>query len=182
MLDEGQFGQALILTPFNYQHGYIYGSELTATYTGERLKAYGNFSVSRAMGENIVSGQFNFSPDELAYISNHYVHLDHDQTYTASGGASYEVQKGTTVGLDSIFGSGLRDGFANTSHLPGYVTFNASIEQKLNLFPKDETSVRLTIINVLDSAYELRDGTGIGVGAPQWGARRGIFATLAQKF
>jgi outer membrane receptor protein involved in Fe transport len=29
LLDEGQFGPALILAPFNYEHGTIYGSELT---------------------------------------------------------------------------------------------------------------------------------------------------------
>jgi len=32
----------IILTPFNYQKGLIYGSELTASYTGTQLKAYGN--------------------------------------------------------------------------------------------------------------------------------------------
>jgi outer membrane receptor protein involved in Fe transport len=183
LLDEGQFGQALILTPFNYEHGYIYGSELTATYTGDRLKAYGNFALSRAMGENVVSSQFNFSdPAELAYISDHYVHLDHDQTITASAGATYEVLSGTTLGLDGNFGSGLRRGFANTEHLPAYATFNASIEQKLDLFPHDESAVRLSVVNLFDTAYELRDGTGIGVGAPQWGARRGYFMSLIQKF
>lgn len=182
LLDEGQFGQALILTPFNYQRGHIYGSELTVTYTGDKFKAYSNFAVSRAMGENIVSGQFNFSPDELAYISNHFVHLDHDQTFTASAGATYDVLKDTTLGIDSIFGSGLRKGFANTESLPTYVTFNASVEQKLDLFPQDKTAIRFSVINLLDTTYELRDGTGIGVGAPQWGARRGYFAALVQDF
>jgi len=183
LLDEGQFGPALILTPFNYEHGYIYGSELTATYTGDRLKAYGNLAFSRAMGENIVSSQFDFSdPAELAYISNHYVHLDHDQTYTASAGATYDMLHNTTLGIDGHFGSGLRDGFANTSHLPAYATFDVSVEQKLNLIPHNETSLRLSIVNIADSTYELRSGTGIGVGAPQWGARRGIFVALVQKF
>lgn len=183
LLDEGQFGPALILSPFNYANGYIYGSELSATYTGEQLKAYGNLAFSRAMGENIVSGQFLFTnPAEFSYISNHYVHLDHDQTLTGSAGASYDVLKNTTVGIDSRFGSGLRNGFANTSHLPAYITFDANIEEKLDLFPHDQTSVRLSIINVMDRAYELRDGSGIGVGAPQWGARRGFFVALEQKF
>jgi len=180
LLDEGQFGAAPILTPFNYARGYIYGSELTATYTGDRLKAYGNFAFSRAMGEDVVSAQFNFDPTELSYINNHYVHLDHDQTFTASAGASYDVLNDTTIGLDGHFGSGLRDGFANTSHLPAYVTFDGSVEQKLDA--KGNTAVRLSIVNIFDTAYELRNGTGIGVGAPQWGARRGVFAELAQKF
>jgi outer membrane receptor protein involved in Fe transport len=182
LLDEGQFGAALILTPFNYERGYIYGDEVTATYTGEKLKAYGNFAFSRAMGENIISAQFNFDPDELAYISDHYVHLDHDQTYTMSAGATYDVLKNTSLGLDSHAGSGLRDGFANTDHLPFYATLDASLEQRLDLIPHDQTSLRLSVINLFDTPYELRDGTGIGVGAPQWGERRGIFVTVAQKF
>ncbi|HUY68906.1 MAG TPA: TonB-dependent receptor [Alphaproteobacteria bacterium] len=182
LLDEGQFGAALILTPFNYERGTIYGDEITATYTGEKLKAYGNFAYSRAVGENIISAQFNFDPGELAYISDHYVHLDHDQTYTMSGGISYDILKDTSLGLDSHAGSGLRDGFANEDHLPFYATLDASVEQRLNLLPHDQTTLRLSVINVFDTPYELRDGTGIGVGAPQWGARRGVFITVAQKF
>ena len=182
MLDEGQFGTALILTPFNYEHGYIYGDEVTATYTGDKLKGYGNFAFSRAMGEDVSSAQFNFSPAELAYISNNYVHLDHDQTYTLSGGVTYDVLENTTLGSDMHAGSGLRDGFANTSHLPPYATLDLSAEQKLDLMPHDQTAIRLSVTNIMNSAYELRNGTGIGVGAPQWGARRGVFLALVQKF
>ena len=104
------------------------------------------------------------------------------QTYTLSGGMSYEVHDGTTLGVDTTAGSGLRDGFANTSHLAPYATMDLSIEQKLDLIPKDETAVRLSITNIFNSEYELRDGTGIGVGAPQYGARRGVFAAIIQKF
>ena len=182
LLDEGQFGQALILTPFNYETGRIYGSELTATYTGDKLKAYANFAASRAVGKNIISGQYNFGAAELAYINNHPVHLDHDQSYTASAGASYAVRRDTTLGLDGNYGSGLRKGFANTEHLPAYVTFNASVEQKLDLLPHNKTVARLSVVNLLDHVYALRDGSGIGVGAPQFGSRRGFFVGLSQEF
>lgn len=30
--------------------------------------------------------------------------------------------------------------------------------------------------------YQIRDGSGIGVFAPQFGPRRGFFASLSQKF
>lgn len=182
LLDEGQFGQALILTPFNYEHGYIYGAEFTAAYDREAFHAYGNLAFSRAMGENIVSSQYNFGADELAYISSHYVHLDHDQTFTGSGGANYDIRKGTNAGIETHYGSGLRSGFANTGHLPAYITFDLSVTQTLDLLPRRETSLRFSVVNVLDRAYELRDGSGIGVGAPQWGARRGFFAAIEQKF
>ena len=36
-LDEGQFGQALIFSPFNYAKGEIYGAELTAGLPEKRL-------------------------------------------------------------------------------------------------------------------------------------------------
>ena len=42
--------------------------------------------------------------------------------------------------------------------------------------------LRLTIVNVLDRIYEVRDGTGIGVGAPQFGARRAFYAGITKRF
>ncbi len=89
LLDEGQFGSALIYTPFNYEYGRVYGLELTANYRHRNLSAYLNVALSRAMGKNVTSAQFNFDPDELAYISNHWVNLDHDQRVTISFGSAY---------------------------------------------------------------------------------------------
>jgi outer membrane receptor protein involved in Fe transport len=40
------------------------------------------------VGKDIVSAQFNFLPEELAFISQDFIHLDHDQTWTASAGAA----------------------------------------------------------------------------------------------
>jgi outer membrane receptor protein involved in Fe transport len=36
-------------------------------------------------------------------------------------------------------------------------------------------------VNVFDTIYVIRDGTGIGVFAPQYGPRRGYFVGLSQK-
>ncbi len=183
LLDEGQFGQALVFTPFNYAQGKVYGIEATAAYETKKLKAYANFAASRAMGRDIVSAQFNFTdPAELAYIQNHWVHLDHDQTYTASAGVSYQVLQDTGVSLDATFGSGLRQDFANMDSLAPYAVFDGSITQDLHLFEHDKTSVRFVVANILNSAYELRSGSGIGVGQPQWGMRRGFFAGISQAF
>jgi hypothetical protein len=38
------------------------------------------------------------------------------------------------------------------------------------------------VLNIFDKSYELRDGTGVGVGAPQWGVRRTFFTALALSF
>ena len=42
LIDEGQFGAPIILTPFNYRYGKQYGAELTANYTTRDLTAYLN--------------------------------------------------------------------------------------------------------------------------------------------
>jgi outer membrane receptor protein involved in Fe transport len=67
LIDEGQFGAPIILTPFNYQHGRQYGGELTVNYTQGAFSAYTNLSYERAVGRNIISSQFQFNPDDLAY-------------------------------------------------------------------------------------------------------------------
>ena len=41
-------------------------------------------------------------------------------------------------------------------------------------------TARLDVINALDRKYEIRDGTGVGVGAPQFGPRRGFFVGLSK--
>jgi outer membrane receptor protein involved in Fe transport len=177
LIDEGQFGPALIFTPFNYKTGTIYGVELTSNYKRGNFSAYGNFAYSVAMGRDIESAQFNFSPDELAYIATHDVHLDHDQTYTGSLGVSYKIAD-TLLSTDTLVGSGLRRGFANTQSQAAYATTNIGIVQDL----KYGLSARFDLLNLLDQKYEIRDGTGIGVGAPQFGIRRAFFAGLTEKF
>jgi outer membrane receptor protein involved in Fe transport len=42
--------------------------------------------------------------------------------------------------------------------------------------------VRFDVINLLDSIYLIRHGSGIGVFAPQYGRRRGYFAGISKKF
>lgn len=97
LLDEGQFGSALIFSPFNYAQGKVRGVELTANYEHDNLSAYFNLSSSRAEGKDVVTGQYNFDQDELDYIATHWVHLDHDQRLASTGGVSYDWN-GTRVG------------------------------------------------------------------------------------
>jgi outer membrane receptor protein involved in Fe transport len=174
LLDEGQFGQALIFSPFNYQHGRIEGVELAANYTQGGFSAYANLALSRATARKIVSGEFQFGPDELAYLAAHDVHLDHDQTVTASTGGSWRFGH-TVIYTDLLYGSGLRRGFANTGHLPAYHPLNLGVQHTIKLAGSRELHLRLDVVNVFDEVYELRDGSGIGVGAPQFGQRRGLY-------
>jgi hypothetical protein len=182
LIDEGQFGSALIFSPFNYEKGNQYGVELTANYTCGGFSAYANFGFERGTGRKINSGQFLFSPDELAFISNHWVFLDHDQRYTVSAGASY-TYKNTTVYADLLYGSGLRQGFANTDELPGYYPLNLGFTHLFHLPEKyGSLEFRFDVTNVFDQSYQLRSGTGIGVFAPQFGPRRGFFGGIKWVF
>ncbi|MET3447217.1 TonB-dependent receptor [Ralstonia pickettii] len=179
--DEGQFGNALLYSAFNYERGRIYGLEGSANYRNGNFGAYLNLAVSRAQGKGIETGQFNFDADELAYINNHWVNLDHDQRLTASAGVSYRYA-GTTYTSDVLFGTGLRNGFANTEHLPAYWQMNVGAARDFNLPTLGKFKTRLTVLNIFDRSYQLRDGTGIGVGAPQFAPRRTFLLSVSKPF
>ena len=185
LIDEGQFGAALILSPFNYERGYAKGLELSAIYTGKQWTSYANVAYQKAQGTHIVSGQALFAPDRLAYIASHYIYLDHDQTYTVSGGASYQFDS-NRVSVDALFGSGLRrtgaDNVPNGQALPHYAVVNTAYMRTWSSSAIGEIEGRLGVLNLFDKSYQLRDGTGVGVGAPQWGARRTLFGAISVSF
>jgi len=180
--DEGQFGNALIYSAFNFERGKIFGIEFSGSYKDDRLSAYANLSFTSAKGKGIETGQFNFDADELAYIQSNWVHLDHEQKIAASAGVSYRFGDSTTVGGDVLYGSGLRRGFANTEHLPGYVQVNASVARTFRVDGFGKFDVRVSALNLFDRSYELRDGSGIGVGAPQFAPRRTLYVALSKPF
>ncbi|CAJ0873940.1 hypothetical protein R20233_02005 [Ralstonia sp. LMG 32965] len=179
--DEGQFGNALLYSAFNYERGRIYGLEGSANYRNGNFGAYLNLAVSRAQGKGIETGQFNFGADELAYINNHWVNLDHDQRLTASAGVSYRYS-GTTYTSDVLFGTGLRNGFVNSDHLPAYWQMNVGAARDFNVPTLGKFKTRLTVLNIFDRSYQLRDGTGIGVGAPQFAPRRTFLLSVSKPF
>ena len=178
LIDEGQFGPALIFETFNYNKGRVWGVEFTSSYTHESFYAYNNFAYSVAQGTQVVSGQFNFTPAELSYINSHYVFLDHDQTFTNSAGATY-TWHGFGFSIDGIYGSGLRSGFANTGNLPFYVQVDVGITKRVPIPNNGGTlEFRTAIINLADRTYLVRNGTGIGVFADQYGPRRALYGGI----
>jgi outer membrane receptor protein involved in Fe transport len=187
MIDDGQFGQAVVLTQFNWAQGYSEGGEFKLKYTNGNFYAYGNFAynISRAIGP--VSNQYLFDADEFAYLSTHYHYTDDMQRMTGSAGISYRFPYETTVSADMIYGSGLRagelpDAIPNSLHTTPYAVFNTGISHDLHWSPDAKPlTVRFDVVNLFDQVYELRDGSGIGVFAPQYGARRGYYMGLSQK-
>jgi outer membrane receptor protein involved in Fe transport len=177
LIDEGQFGFVPIFVPFNYQHGRIWGSEFSATYEWENLMVRGNFTYSVGQGNNIVSGQFNFSPEEVAFIKNHYILLDHTQQYTASGGITYKWRS-FLFSMDGLYGSGLRSGFANTDELGENFQIDLAAEKGWQVPNIGEVKTRVVLINVTDNINELRDGSGIGIFQPGFGQRRTVYGGI----
>ena len=103
------------------------------------------------------------------------------QLMTGSAGASYRWN-GNLFTTDMIYGSGLRSGFANMDSNPPYVVVNAGVSREFQWSPDVKpVTLRFDVVNLFDKIYELRNGTGIGVFAPQFGARRGFYAGISQK-
>jgi outer membrane receptor protein involved in Fe transport len=181
LLDDGQFGAAYVLNGFNYDRGENIGLELKSTYTNGNFRAWGNVAWAKQVATNVVSNQFLFAQDEINYLATHYIYTDHAQVLTGSAGASY-LWNGTRFSASMIYGSGLRSGFANTDHLPSYTQVNVGVSHDFDIVaPNKPTTVRFDVVNLFDKIYEIRDGSGIGVFAPQFGPRRGFFVGISQK-
>ena len=169
-LDTGQFGVVPIFAPFNYDHGTIWGSESAVSYHDGKLSAYANVTIGRNLQKGVVTGQFNFDPDELAFINAHPIVLDHQPLYGASAGASYKWQAFTFV-FDGIYSSGLRGGFADLEQLPTVVQLNAGIQRDFKIPGVGTISNRLTVLNLLDRVNLIRPSEGIGIFQSSYGPR-----------
>lgn len=182
--DEGQFGTALVYSTFNYDIGRVKGLEFTANYQNGPLSAYFNMALSKAMGKDVITSQYNFGPEELAYIADNYIFLDHNQTLSSSGGINYAIGDNTKIGANYLFGSGLRKQGAvpNGASVPDYFQLNLNVSHDFTFDHFGKLHTQLALINALDRTYELRDGTGVGVGAPQYGPRRGLYLSLQKDF
>jgi len=192
-LDEGLFGQTLIPSAFNYSRGEVYGVEFSASYDRGGLSSYANVAVSRGRGKQLSSSQFLFGTEDLLYAQSHWIALDHDQEVTGSFGVSYHwdwTDRRLGIFVDSLYGSGLRrdqllaDGrvVPNGGTVPSAYTINCGIEEAFRVGSKQWLKVRLDLVNLTDNIYEIRDGSGVGVNAAQYGMRRGVFGSLSYAF
>jgi hypothetical protein len=187
LIDDGQFGAAPILSAFNYAEGQICGVELSQNYTQGGFSAYANLAVEEGLGEKVNSAQsVLFDSDDYNYINDHYIYLDHSQTFTGSAGLSYQVtQTETAPYLEMICGSGLRtdtDTVPNGASVPAYDSINIGFRQGFKWANLPNLSARFDVINVGDQIYQIRDGSGVGVFAPQYGQRRSFYAGVTYSF
>ncbi len=196
-LDDGLFGQTLVLSAFNYDKGKVYGVEFTGSYNHGGFSSYANVAWSQAYGKDWSSAQFLFAPNDAAYVQNHWIFLDHDQRVTGSFGVSYTWNESqhysTRVYADALYGSGLRqdgggaddaagDPIPNGASVPQYYSINLGAAQSFKL-PSNRTLIaRIDVVNLTDNIYQLRSGSGVGVNAAQYGERLGFFGSLSLTF
>jgi outer membrane receptor protein involved in Fe transport len=187
MIDDGQFGQAVVLTQFNWARGYSEGAEFKLKYNNGNFNAYANFSYNITRAIDPESNQYVLDAATYTYLLTNWHYTDDMQRMTGSAGASYRWQD-TLFTTDLIYGSGLRagdlsDGVApNSLHTTPYAVVNAGMAHDFKWSPDAKPlTVRFDIVNLFDQIYELRNGTGIGVFAPQYGARRGFYVGVSQK-
>jgi outer membrane receptor protein involved in Fe transport len=190
LLDNGTFGQALVLSGFNYAKGINEGIEFSSKFNSGNFQAYGNLSIGQEKATQVVSNQYlfdNVTPladlgglTELQYIATHWIYTDHNQFVTGSAGLSY-LWQGTRFSADMIYGSGLRTGDANIGSESPYAQFNTGLSHEFAMADGKPVTVRFDVVNVLDTIYQIRSGSGIGVFAPQYGPRRGYFVGISKK-
>ena len=187
LLDDGQFGAAVVLTQFNYARGYSEGGEAKARYVNGDFRAYANFSFNITRAIDVDSNQYLFDQATYNYLLTNWHYTDDMQMMTGSAGASYRWY-GNLFSTSVIYGSGQRtgdlsDGVApNSLSTPPYVVVNAGVSREIRWSADSKPmTLRFDIVNLLDKPYVICDGSGIGVFAPQFGARRGFYVGVSQK-
>lgn len=181
-LDLAQFGNTLVFAPLNYRKAEGWGADFSATYERENLSSYFNFSYAVLKAKDISAGQFLADdPEELAYVANHWIILDDSQEFTISYGTSY-LWRGFEFSVDGIWGSGYRAGFANLMNLTPTWQVNLGVTRSFTLPRIGRVRARASLMNLFDNIYQIRNGTGIGVFAPQYGPRRAVYFGLRVPF
>ena len=184
-VDFGQFGAPIITIPFNYRIVANRGVELTTSYERGPFSYYGNLAIAQQQAKGIVSAQFNFSPDDLAYIDSHSIVTDHSQLMTASSGLSY-TWNGTRFSVDLLAGTGTRttrpNGPPNGGSLPSYSQTNLGVSHSFDSPGFGAFKLRFDVINLFDEIYLLRSSTSLGAFSPAYAPRRTFYAGLTKEF
>ncbi len=169
-LDTGQFGVVPIFAPFNYDHGYIWGSEIAFGYKQEHFSLYTNVTIGRNRQIGVDTGQFNFDPDELEYIETHHIPLDHQPLVGIASGATYDWRQ-YSFGVDTIYSSGLVGGFADQEQLPPVFQVNVNAQRSFQVPGLGRITDRFILLNIFDRINLIRPAEGIGIFQSAYGPR-----------
>ncbi len=197
-LDDGLFGQTLILSAFNYAKGRVYGVEFTGSYNNGGFSTYANLAWSRRYGKDWNSAQFLFDPDGPTPTGLRPEPLDLSGPRPARDRLvrrGLHLERIGAMQHARLCRRALRqrladDGTAlptartipNGASVPAYYSVNLGAEQSFKLAQNRLLKARLDVVNVTDNIYQLRSGSGVGVNAAQYGERLGFFGSLSYVF
>ena len=180
LLDEGQFGAALVESAFNYERGRQYGGEFTTNYDHGPFSAYGNVGWNGPAGfhgplrSSCSTGRVQICQESLDFSRSRPAHYRFARRFLHLARLERRFRHPLWQRTST--------GFANIKTVPEYSTVNLSLQRNLKIPKIGLFKIRFDVVNLLDNVYELRDGSGIGVGAPQFGQRRGFYGTIAYDF
>jgi len=176
-LDETEIGNTGITTPYNFAEGRAGGIEATIDVVlTQKLTAFGNVSFGTAQGKGISSAKYLFSAEDLA--NQDWQILDHSQTWTANGGAAYRDGP-TLASMEVAYGSGLRTGANNQSHVPGWVRVDLTLAHDFLNLPLRPT-LAIDIVNLFDAQYAYRISNGFN--GSHWAPGRSVYVRTAVNF
>ena len=169
-LDETEIGNTGITTPYNFDEGRAGGIEATVDWViTQKLTAFGNVSFGVAQGKGISTAKYLFDAADLA--NTDWQTLDHSQTWTANAGANYRDGP-TLVAVQLAYGSGLRTGADNQSHVPGWVRVDLTLAHDFLDLPLRPT-LAIDIVNLFDAQYAYRLNNGFN--GSHWAPGRSVY-------
>ena len=137
------------------------------------LTVVGQVPAPSATGSCSPSG-LAFGPDAQLYVTQ----TDSIYRFTPSESSPPTA----TLFASNVPGTAPDGGTPNSAHLPAYAQVNVGVAREFQTQSLGKLGVRFSIVNLFDKIYEIRDGTGVGVGAPQFGPRRSLYATISAGF
>jgi outer membrane receptor protein involved in Fe transport len=152
--DHDALGNSNIFFPLTIERARIRAFELTARspHLFRRGQFYLAYSRQRAQGQGRVTGGLtDFSPPADLFF------LDHDQRHTLSTGFTVNLPSRSYISGNVHYGSGFLDG-DGPNHLPGHVTFNASIGRGFGEY----WSVSLQAVNLTNRRFLLDSANRFG--------------------
>ena len=177
LIDEGQFGPALNLKRSTSQ-GTGMGREFTGSYTHENVYLYENFAYWVVQGTQVESGRFSSRPtNSSASIATTSFSITIRPSPIPPG--SFTMANGCSASTGST-----EAGSEPGSLIPEICHF-ISLDSDPGVPLPNNGGVlefRGAIVNLADHTYLVRNGTGVGVFANQFGPRRALYGGIKREF
>ncbi len=184
--DAGQFGTTPQLNYFSFSRGWQRGIDgALKLQLSDDLSARGNVAWGECKGYGLASGNYLLEQKEINDINSRGgIFCDHSQRMTSSAVVAYRFFRETTLSGQMLYGSGLRstdsqnaDAKTNSSHMPSYTVYNASLTHVFKLpWENQKFLLGFDVVNLLDQQYLYNRSEGsIGLGVQHAGMPRSFF-------